>query len=46
MTGNKSERLMHLIGWFIWIYNIIFHKQFAFKMLCCMLYTQWWWKKF
>jgi len=21
MTGNKSERLMHLVGWFIWIYD-------------------------
>jgi len=21
MTGNKSERLMHLVGWFIWIYG-------------------------
>ena len=20
-TGNKSERLMHLVGWFIWIYD-------------------------
>jgi len=22
MTGNKAERLMHLIGWFIWIYDV------------------------
>jgi len=21
MTGNKAERLMHLIGWFIWVYD-------------------------
>jgi len=20
-TSNKSERLMHLIGWFIWMYD-------------------------
>lgn len=21
-------------------YNVMFHKQFAFEMLCCVLYTQ------